>query len=50
MIELTITQIVRSPNTLRAALHSGDVRIIWKEQAPNGQVMMSAIVKREEIK
>ena len=50
MIELTLTQITRSPSKLWAALKSGDVRIIRKEQKPGGRVIDSAIVKREVVK
>ena len=49
MIELTITEVTRTPSKLSAALKSGDVRIVWKEQKPNGRVIESAIVKREEL-
>ena len=48
--ELTITQLLRSPSKLRAALKSGDVRIVWKDQKPGGRVIESAIVKREVVK
>ena len=47
MITLTITELTRSPSKLRAALKSGDVRIVWKDQKPGGRVIESAIVKRE---
>lgn len=47
MIELTITQIVQKPNILREALQNGDVRLVWKQQRPNGKVIESAIVTKE---
>ena len=50
MIELTITEIIRSPSKLWGALKSGDVRIVKKEQKPGGRVIDSAIVKREIVK
>ena len=50
MITLTITELTRSPSLLRSALKSGDVRIVWKDQKPGGQVIESAIVKREVVK
>lgn len=50
MITLTLTQITRSPSKLWSALKSGDVRIVKKEQKPSGQVIESAIVKREVVK
>lgn len=50
MTELTITQIVQKPNLLREALQSGDVRILWREQKPNGKVLESAIVSKEVAK
>lgn len=48
MKELTITAIVKRPNDLRTALDKGPVRIVWKEQKPNGAVIFSAIVNKEE--
>ena len=48
MKELTITEIVKRPNDLRTALDSGPVRIVWKEQKPNGEVIFSAIAEKEE--
>lgn len=50
MITLTITELTRSPSKLRAALKSGDVRIVWRDQKPNGVVLESAIVKRDIVK
>lgn len=50
MITLTITELTRSPGKLRAALKSGDVRIVWKDQKPGGTIVDSAIVKREVVK
>lgn len=50
MIELTITQIVKNPNILRESLKSGDVRLIWREQKPNGKVIESAIVSKDIVK
>ena len=50
MITLTMTELTRSPSKLWAALKSGDVRIIRKEQKPGGMIVDSAIVKREIVK
>jgi hypothetical protein len=46
--ELTMTECSRSQSKLRNALEDGPVRIIWKEQKPNGKVVFSAIVNKEE--
>lgn len=50
MIELTMSQIVKNPSVLREAIQHGDVRLIWKEQKPNGKVIESAIVRKEAVK
>ena len=47
MKTLTITEIVKNPALLRGALEIGIVKIVWKEQKPNGEVVFSAIAKRE---
>ncbi len=47
MKELTITEIAQKPAKLRAALENGPVRIVWKEQKPNGKVVFSAIINKE---
>jgi len=49
MKTLTISEIVKHPAQLRAALEQGDVRITWKEAKPNGNVIFSAITKKESI-
>jgi hypothetical protein len=48
MKEITISEVTRNPNKLRTELDKGPVRLIWKEQKPNGKVLCSAIVKKEE--
>lgn len=50
MKELTMSQIVKNPSVLREALQNSDVRLIWKEQKPNGKVIESAIVRKEAVK
>ncbi|MBL4800190.1 MAG: hypothetical protein JKY50_22570 [Oleispira sp.] len=50
IIEITITELTRSPSKLWGALKSGDVRIVKREQKPGGMVIESAIVKREIVK
>jgi len=47
MKTLTITEIVKNPALLRGALEVGSVRIVWKEQKPKGDVVFSAVAKRE---
>lgn len=47
MITLTITEIVKNPAILRSSLSKGEVKIIWKEQKPNGKVLFSALAKKE---
>lgn len=47
MKTLTITEIAKKPALLKQYLKKGDVRIVWKEQKPGGQVTFSAIVKKE---
>ena len=47
MKTLSITEIVKTPAAFKEALQSGDVKIIWKEQKPNGKVVFSAIAKKE---
>lgn len=47
MKTLTISEVLRSPGLLRIELEKGQVRIIWKEQKPNGSIVFSAIVKKE---
>jgi len=48
MTELTITQVAKKHTVLKEALKKGPVRIVWKEQKPNGKVIFSAIVTKEE--
>lgn len=47
MKELSITEIAKRHTVLKEALEKGPVRIIWKEQKPNGKQVFSAIVKKE---
>lgn len=49
MIELTITQVVRKPSELKRLLDGGEkVRILFKEQKPNGAVKLSALIEKEK--
>ena len=49
MQELSITEIAKKHTVLKDALEKGPVRIIWKEQKPNGKQVFSAIAKGERI-
>lgn len=44
---LTITEIAKRHTVLKEALEKGPVKIVWKEQKPNGKVIFSAIAKKE---
>lgn len=48
MKTLTISQIIKSPGLLKVEAEKGPVRLIWKEPKPNGLVVFSAIVKKED--
>ncbi len=48
MKTLTISQIFKSPGLLKIEVEKGPVRIIWKEPKPNGKLILSAIIKKEE--
>jgi hypothetical protein len=48
METLTITEIAKRHTVLKEALEKGTVRIVWKEQKPNGKIIFSAIAKRED--
>jgi len=49
MKTLTISKIIGKPGTLRKLLEEdGKARIVWKEPKPNGEVILSAIIKVEE--
>jgi len=48
MKTLTISQVTRSPNLLKTEVEKGPVRLIWKEPKPNGLIVFSAIVKKED--
>ena len=48
MTEMSISEVTKNPNKLRTELDNGPVRIIWKEQKPNGKVVFSAIVNKEK--
>lgn len=48
MIVLSIAQIVKKPSLLRQALQNDEVKIVWKEQKPNGKVVFEAIAKKIE--
>ena len=51
MEKLSITEITKKTSVLKDALEKhGTVKIIWKEQKPNGKVIFSAIVKAEKVK
>lgn len=47
MKELTITEIAKKHTVLKDYLEKGLVRIVWKEQKPNGKVVFSAVVTKE---
>lgn len=49
MKELSITEIAKKHTVLRESLEKGPVRIVWKEQKPNGKVLFAAIVNKEDI-
>lgn len=49
MKELTITEIAKKHTVLREALEKGPVRIVWKEQKPNGKVLFAANVTKESV-
>jgi len=48
MKTLTISEVLKSPGLLKIEVQKGPVKLIWKEQKPNGKVVFSAIVKKEE--
>jgi hypothetical protein len=48
MIVLSITEIVKKPSVLLASLKIGEVKIVWKEQKPNGKVVFEAKVQKIE--
>jgi hypothetical protein len=48
MKTLTISQVMKAPGLLKKELEKGQVRLIWKEPKPNGLIVFSAIVKKEE--
>lgn len=48
MKEITITEIAKKRSLLRECLEKGPVRIVWKEQKPNGEILFSAIAKKED--
>lgn len=48
---LTISEVVKKPAQFTTLVKSGEeVRIVWKEQKPNGKVELSAIIKKEDNK
>lgn len=47
MKTLSITEIAKRHTVLKEALEKGPVRIVWKEQKPNGKVKFSAIANKE---
>ena len=49
MQEIKISDIVKSPLMFREALEKGTVKIVWKEQRPNGKVLFSALCTKQEI-
>lgn len=49
MKELTITEIAKKHTVLKESLEQGPVRIVWKEQKPNGKVVFSAIATKEGV-
>lgn len=45
---MSITDVIKKPAQLKQALESGkEVRLVWKEQKPNGKITFSATVKKE---
>lgn len=49
MKTLTITEILKKPAQFMALIQSEEkVRVVWKEQKPNGKVKLSAIVQKED--
>jgi hypothetical protein len=48
MKTLTISEVVKHPSKLHKALKKGAVRITWKESKPNGKIIFSAIIKKED--
>ena len=49
MQEMKISEIVKSPLKFREALEKGTVKVVWKEQRPNGKVLFSALATKQEI-
>lgn len=49
MITLTITEVAKKHTVLKEALEKGPVRIVWKEQKPNGKIIFAANVKKEDL-
>lgn len=50
MKEITITEIAKKHTVLREALEQEEmVRIVWKEQKPNGKILFAATAKKEDI-
>ena len=48
MIEMTISEVARNTARLKQLLESGEeVRIVFKQQKPNGAVELSALIKKE---
>jgi len=47
MKELTTTELRNGLGDLRNFLEKGPVRIIWREQKPNGKEVFSAILTKE---
>lgn len=51
MKTLSITDIVKKPALFKEALEEDQsVRVVWKEQKPNGEIVFSVIAKKEDIK
>ncbi len=49
MKTLTISKVIGKPGILKKCLEKdGKARITWKEPKPNGEVVLSAIIKVEE--
>ena len=49
MKTLTITEVNKNPNKLRAAVEEdGKARITWKEQKPNGKITLSILCTKED--
>jgi len=49
MKTLSISEVSKKPSLLRTEVEKGPVRIVWKEPKPNGKVVYSVLVTKEEL-